>query len=295
MIQNIQNNAEPILSDMPIGVFDSGYGGLTVAKEIIAKLPHENIIYFGDSHRCPYGIRELSQVKEFVYEICEWMISLGVKLIVIACNSATAAGLSYAQKSFDIPIIGVIEPGARACVQSTRNRRVGVIGTSATIDSGLYTKAIRMLDAGITVFSVATPKFVEIAEQGLQLADGLFEDLTSSASKVYVRSAFQEIAQDYLEPLRRCEIDTLVLGCTHFPLLNALIGSTMGSKVSLISSANEVAIDVSETLSRQNLLRSFGAPTYEFYTSGEDLHEFSKFGEAILGSPITVAKSKKFE
>ncbi|MCL2503299.1 MAG: glutamate racemase, partial [Coriobacteriia bacterium] len=143
----------------PIGIFDSGIGGLTVAREIARALPNESLIYFGDTARCPYGPRALPEVRRFVIEICAWLQECGVKLIVIACNSGTAAGLALAQRIFDVPVVGVVEPGARASVMATRNRRVGVIGTDATIGSGAYSEAIRALDAGVTVFSVATPRF----------------------------------------------------------------------------------------------------------------------------------------
>ena len=208
-------NTQPILtrtSDAPIGIFDSGFGGLTVARDIAKKLPNESLIYLGDSARGPYGPRPLSEVDGFVQQIGSWLVSRGVKMIVIACNTATAAGLSHAQQTLPVPVIGVVEPGARAAAHATKNRRVGVIATKATVESDAYTKAIRHIDAGITVFSTATPRFVDIAEQGIKMAEGPIEEFTSLASKVYIRPAFQEIAQDYLDPLRRCEIDTLVLG-----------------------------------------------------------------------------------
>ena len=274
-------------ADAPIGVFDSGYGGLTVAREIAKALPQESIIYLGDSARCPYGPRELSEVDGFVQQIGSWLVERGVKLIVIACNTATAAGLAHAQRTFPVPVIGVVEPGARAAARTTRNRRVGVIGTKATIESGAYTKAIRHIDAGITVFSTATPRFVEIAEQGIRMAEGPIEDYTSLASKVFIRPAFQEIARDYLEPLRRCGIDTLVLGCTHFPLLKALIGGVIGRDVTLISSAKEAAIDVREILARRGQLAGEGHEAQlRFFTTGEDLEEFADFGGRVFRHPI---------
>ena len=200
----------------PIGVFDSGYGGLTVARALQKRLPEESILYFGDSARCPYGPRDQAEVDGFVQQICTWLVGRDVKMIVIACNTATAAGLAHAQENFSVPVVGVVEPGARAAAHTTLNRRVGVIATKGTVDSNAYSDAIRHIDAGITVFSTATPRFVDIAEQGIKMAEGPIEEFTSLASKVYIRPAFQEIAQDYLDPLRRCEIDTLVLGCTHF-------------------------------------------------------------------------------
>ena len=271
----------------PIGVFDSGFGGLTVAREISKALPEESLVYLGDSARCPYGPRSLAEVDGFVQQIGGWLVGRGVKMIVIACNTATAAGLAHAQRTLPVPVIGVVEPGARAAVHATRNRRVGVIATKATVESDAYTRAIRHIDAGITVFSTATPRFVEIAEQGIRMAEGPIENYTSLASKVYIRPAFQEIAKEYLEPLRRCDIDTLVLGCTHFPLLKALIGGVVGREVTLISSAKEAARDVAEILGRRGALAERGrAPRHEFFTTGADTEEFRAFGSRVLRLPI---------
>ena len=280
-------DANEAYSCAPIGVFDSGFGGLTVAREIAKALPQESLIYVGDSARCPYGPRDLGEVDRFVQQIGAWLVAQGVKMIVIACNTATAAGLAHAQRTFPVPVIGVVEPGARAAVHATRNRRVGVIATKGTIDSGAYAKAIRHIDAGITVFSTATPRFVEIAERGIRMAEGPVEDYTSLASKVYIRPAFQEIAKEYLEPLRRCEIDTLVLGCTHYPLLKALIGAVVGRDVTLISSAKEAARDVREILDRKRALAPEGTvPVRRFYTTGNDIDEFRSFGGRVFRQPL---------
>lgn len=280
-------DANEAYSCAPIGVFDSGFGGLTVAREIAKALPQESLIYVGDSTRCPYGPRDLSEVDGFVQQIGAWLVAQGVKMIVIACNTATAAGLAHAQRTFPVPVIGVVEPGARAAVHATRNRRVGVIATKGTIDSDAYAKAIRHIDAGITVFSTATPRFVEIAERGIRMAEGPVEDYTSLASKVYIRPAFQEIAKEYLEPLRRCEIDTLVLGCTHYPLLKALIGAVVGRDVTLISSAKEAARDVREILDRKRALAPEGTvPVRRFYTTGNDIDEFRSFGGRVFRQPL---------
>ena len=280
-------DANEAYSCAPIGVFDSGFGGLTVAREIAKALPQESLIYVGDSARCPYGPRDLSEVDGFVQQIGAWLVAQGVKMIVIACNTATAAGLAHAQRTFPVPVIGVVEPGARAAVHATRNRRVGVIATKGTIDSGAYAKAIRHIDAGITVFSTATPRFVEIAERGIRMAEGPVEDYTTLASKVYIRPAFQEIAKEYLEPLRRCEIDTLVLGCTHYPLLKALIGAVVGRDVTLISSAKEAARDVREILARKRALAPDGCePFRRFYTTGNDIDEFRSFGGRVFRQPL---------
>lgn len=289
MFKNLSATSSAAYNDAPIGVFDSGFGGLTVAREIAKALPQESIVYLGDSARCPYGPRDLSEVDGFVQQIGSWLVNRGVKIVVIACNTATAAGLLHAQQALPVPVIGVVEPGARAASQATKNRRVGVIATKATVESNAYTTAIRHLDGDITVFSTATPRFVEIAEQGIRMAEGPIENYTSLASKVFIRPAFQEIAKEYLEPLRRCEIDTLVLGCTHFPLLKALIGSTMGRDVVLISSAKEAAHDVAEILENYKAFaRSGHEPSYEFFTTGNDVEEFRSFGSRVFREPINV-------
>lgn len=283
-IQGIRSGA---FSNASIGVFDSGFGGLTVAREIMKALPSESIIYFGDTLHCPYGPRSFDEVRSFVDAICTWLVGRNVKMLVIACNTATAAGLSFAQTKFPVPVIGVVEPGARAAARATRNKRVGVIATKGTVESGVYTEAIRNIDAGITVFSTATPRFVEIAELGLRMAKGPIENYTSLASQVYIRPEFQEIAQDYLDPLRRCDVDTLVLGCTHFPLLKSLIGGVMGRDVVLISSASEVARDCVDVLTRQGILAERDhEPVYEFFTSSDDVEAFRRFGERVLRFPL---------
>lgn len=285
--EGIRGFRDSTFDNAAIGVFDSGFGGMTVAREIMKALPHESIIYFGDTLHCPYGPRPFEEVRSYVDSICSWLVDRGVKMIVIACNTATAAGLSFAQQKFSVPVIGVVEPGARAAARATRNRRVGVIATKGTVESGAYTQAIRNIDAGITVFSTATPRFVEIAELGIQMAKGPIENYTSLASQVYIRPEFQEIAQDYLDPLRRCDIDTLVLGCTHFPLLKSLIGGVMGRDVVLISSASEVARDCADMLSRQGCCASpDNKPTYEFFTSSDDVEAFRKFGSRVLRFPL---------
>ena len=280
----------------PIGIFDSGFGGLTVAREIIKALPNEDVIYLGDTLRCPYGPRPLDEVDGFVQQICSWFVEQNVKMIVIACNTATAAGLKHAQQVFGVPIVGVVEPGSRAAVQTTRNRKVGVIATQGTVDSGAYSKAIRNLDAGVTVFSTATPRFVEIAELGIRMAQGPIEDYMSLASKVYIRPAFREIAREYLEPLRRTGIDTLVLGCTHFPLLKALIGGVVGHDVALIDSAKETARDVRDILERRGQLAPLDHKArYRFYSTGSDMEEFRSFGSRVLRMNLPEVERIVFE
>lgn len=272
---------------LPIGVFDSGVGGLTVARELKQRLPYESILYFGDTLRCPYGPRPLHEVEAFALQISKWLANEQVKLIVIACNSATAAGLETIQRSLPIPVIGVIEPGARAAVKATVSRRVGVIGTIATIESSAYTRAIRAIDAGITVFSAATPRFVEIVEQGMRLDRNPLEDIMAQTASLYIRPAFAEIARDYLDPLKRCNIDSLVLGCTHYPLLVPLIRSIMGPNMRLISSAAETASEVADTLERRGQMAApTTAPRYRFATTATDPTDFIQLGDAIFGSPL---------
>jgi glutamate racemase len=272
------------MDDLPIGVFDSGLGGLTVAAEIMRGLPAESVVYFGDTARCPYGPRSADEVRRFVLQVGSWLSRRRVKLLVVACNTGTAFGLEAAQRIFDVPVIGVIEPGARAAVKATRNRRVGVIGTVGTIDSGAYSRAVRAIDAGVTVFSAATPKFVDVVESGLRMGPGTFEDALAEVADVFIRPSFYEMARDYLDPLKRTGIDTLVLGCTHFPLLSPAIQQVVGPKVRLISSAEETAREVADTLrSRDQLAPSDARPRHRFATTG-DPDEFSELGSRVLRS-----------
>jgi len=275
------------MNNAPIGIFDSGFGGLTVARAIHERLPQESLVFFGDTARCPYGPRDLREVRGFVRQICTWLSKHDVKLIVIACNTATAAGLALAQMEFDVPVIGVVEPGARGAVRMTRNRRVGVIATQATVDSGIYPDTIRNLDAGVTTFSTATPRFVEIVEDGIRRSNSPIERLTAEASDVYLRPAFQTIARDYLDPIKKAGVDTLVLGCTHYPVLAPLIQQAVGENVSIISSSEETAKEVVETLTYRGHLADGSLEQHSsFYTTGEDLDDFRNIGGHIFGYPI---------
>ena len=267
---------------LPIGVFDSGLGGLTVARELVRTLPEESIAYLGDTARCPYGPRDRAEVREFVLQIGAWLSARPVKLIVVACNTATAAGLALAQQAFDVPVIGVVEPGARAAVMATTNRRVGVIGTVGTVESGAYSRAVRALDAGVTVFSAAAPRFVDVVEAGLRMDESPLEDWIAQTADVFIRPSFYEMARDYLDPLKRAGIDTLVLGCTHFPLLSAAIQQVIGPNVRLISSAEETAREVAEALSARGRLAEGGTPTRSYFTTG-DVSEFERLGSRVLG------------
>jgi glutamate racemase len=256
----------------PIGVFDSGVGGLTVLAEIRDRLPYEHTIYFGDTARVPYGVRDLAEVRWFAYEIIRYLVSLNVKLVVIACNTATAAALMTAQRSFDVPIIGVIEPGARAAVLETRDRRVGVLATPATVESRAYAKAISYLDAGIEVYEQAAPEFVPLIERGITSGPEL-----------------EAAARRYLAPLQERAADVVILGCTHYPLISETINRILGPKVRLISSAGQTALEVGRVLSRRGYLRrprhaeDLGSSVY---VCTADPEEFAALGSRFLDQKI---------
>jgi len=262
------------LKNRPIGIFDSGVGGLTVFSEIQKELPTENIIYFGDTLRVPYGPRPLEEVRSFVFNIIEFLMSQNVKLIVIACNTGTAAALIEAQQIFDIPIVGVIEPGARGAVMATKNRKIGVIGTKGTIKSRAYSNAVRALDAGVTVYSASCPKLVEIVEKGL----------VSDAN--FYKTASYTVTKGYLTPILRANIDTLILGCTHYPLLKGMLTKVCGSDIEIISSAEETAIEVKMILERKGQFRTDKTlPDHRFISSGDTL-SFRSVGSRFLGREI---------
>jgi glutamate racemase len=230
-----------------------------------------------------------------VLEIGAWLSQNPIKLMVVACNTATAVGLSIAQRAFDVPVIGVVEPGARAAVRSTTNHRVGVIGTVGTIESGAYSNAVRALDAGVTVFSKPTPKFVDVVEAGLRRGPGQLEEWLAASSDVVIRPSFYELARDYLDPLKRSGIDTLVLGCTHFPLLSPAIQQVVGPRIRLISSAEETAREVSDTLEvRGDCAPAGSTPRRRFATTG-DSTEFSLLGSRVLRRRIDEAEHVSLE
>jgi glutamate racemase len=210
----------------PVGMFDSGVGGLTVARAVIDLLPHEDIIYFGDTARLPYGPRPPDEIRKFALEIMDALVAEDVKLLVVACNSASSTALDDARRRYDVPVVGVIEPGVRAALAASRSGRIGLVGTAATVASGAYERALHALGAGELV-SQACPRFVEFVERG---------DTTSDA--------LVAAAEEYLAPLRAADIDTLILGCTHYPLLSGVIQYVMGDAVVLVSSAEATARDV---------------------------------------------------
>ncbi|MGM0366616.1 MAG: glutamate racemase [Actinomycetota bacterium] len=258
------------MDERPIGVFDSGLGGLTVLREILKAVPDENIIYFGDTARVPYGPRDLNEVKRFVFKITRFLYEKNVKLIVIACNTSTAAALDDLNSSYGIPIIGVIKPGARTAVNNTANKRVGVIATRGTVKSRAYDRAITKIDKSIKVYSVAAPKLVEYVEEGI--LDG--EKLDTAIC-------------GYIRPLLEKRIDVLIMGCTHFPLIENNIAHCAGSGIKVISSAVETAGDVGDILKKKGIEAPGGKkPTRIFYETGYASH-FFEVGKMFLGEDIT--------
>ncbi|MGH9889537.1 MAG: glutamate racemase [bacterium] len=253
----------------PVGVFDSGIGGLTVAHEVIRQLPHESLIYFGDTARVPYGPKSPDTVRRYSREIAGFLREQGVKSIVIACNTATAHALTALRAEMDMPVIGVVEPGARAAVAATRRGHIGVIGTTGTIKSGAYERAIRALDPDILVTPRACPLFVPLVEEGWT-----------------EHEATRSIAREYLEPMLDADIDTLVLGCTHYPLLKPLFRDVLGPDVQLIDSAEETAAETARTLDAAGLSADANAdPTYRFIASDDPL-QFLQLGQRFLGGTM---------
>ncbi|MFN8194501.1 MAG: glutamate racemase [Nocardioidaceae bacterium] len=260
----------PASPDAPIGIFDSGFGGLTVARSVIDQLPHESIIYLGDTARQPYGPKPISEVREYALECLDHLVAQGVKALVIACNSASAAMLRDARERYDVPVIEVIYPATRRAVAATRNRRIGVIGTRATIDSLAYVDAFAAAPQ-IDLVTRACPRFVDFVEQGITGGEELLS-----------------VAHDYLDPLVAHEVDTLVLGCTHYPLLTGVISYVMGDGVTLVSSAEECGKDVYKMLVETGLMRPGGEPTYRFLTTGAP-DEFETIGRRFLGPELHAA------
>ena len=257
------------MKNRPIGIFDSGLGGLTVARSIIDLLPDEHIIYLGDDARGPYGPREQGEVRAFAREIIDYLLGFGVKLVVIACNSATAAALEEAQRDYDIPVVGVILPGLRAALQRSTRRRIGVIGTRLTISSGTYERALGRLDPSADIVCQACPEFVELVENG---------EVKGTRAR--------EITEGYIEPLAAEGIDTLILGCTHYPLLQELIQEVVGSGVTLISSADETAREVGDILERLGWKREAGSPGLHYFLTTGNVEKSARLGRMFLGPEV---------
>lgn len=258
------------MSDAAIGIFDSGVGGLTVARAVLDQLPNESTLYIGDTARGPYGPRPLSEVREFALETMDFLIDQGVKAIVIACNTASAAMLRDARERYSVPVIEVIQPAVRRAVAATRSGRIGVIGTQATIDSKAYLDAFAAAPQ-LQITSAACPLFVEFVERGETSGE-----------------AITKVAHKYLEPIMKSEVDTLVLGCTHYPLLTGVISYVMGENVTLVSSAEETAKDLYRTLVENNALRSQTnvAPSHRFLATG-DAKAFETLARRFLGPEVT--------
>lgn len=255
--------------EKPIGFFDSGIGGLTVLKEVFSVLPEENTLYLGDTARVPYGIRSAETVIRYSFENTDFLVSKGVKLLVIACNTASAVSLEEIKKRLHVPVIGVIEPGSRAAVRATRNKKIGVIGTEATINSSAYSRTIRQMDSSIEVFGLPCPLFVPLVEEG-------FTD----------DEVAEMVAERYLKGLMEKGIDTLVLGCTHYPLLKGVISRLMGDGIVLIDSAKETALEIRDTLVRDGMLSgTIMEPSRMFFVTDAP-ERFVRVGERFLGNKI---------
>ncbi len=255
--------------DAPIGIFDSGYGGLTVARAVLDQLPHESVAYLGDTARAPYGPRPIAQTRQFALECLDRLVDHGVKVLVIACNTASAAVLHDARERYEVPVVEVIRPAVRRAAAATRSGRVGVISTQGTHQSGAYLDAFAAAPH-LDVTSIACPRFVEFVEAGITGGPELLS-----------------VARDYLKPLQHKDIDTLVLGCTHYPLLTGVISYVMGENVTLVSSAEETAKDVYRVLADLELLRGddLPSPSHGFTTTG-DPEEFRRLARRFLGPEV---------
>jgi glutamate racemase len=253
----------------PLGVFDSGIGGLTVARALFERLPHESVIYFGDTARVPYGPKSPDTVRRYAGEIQAYLLQRAVKALVVACNTISAQALDYLKERSPVPLVGVIEPGARAAVHSTRTGKIGVIGTAGTIASGAYERAINRLRPDATVCVQACPLFVPLVEEGW-----------------FDHPATELIAREYLAPLQRAGVDVLVLGCTHYPLLKPLLARVLGPTLTLVDSAEETAKVVAEEIARGGLAAAAGNhPTHRFVVSDDEPH-FRKVGARFLGEKL---------
>jgi glutamate racemase len=258
------------MDDRPIGMFDSGFGGLTVARALIDLLPVEDLVYFGDTARYPYGPRPLDEVREFALEVTRVLVERhDVKMVVVACNTAAAAALELLRFECDVPVVSVVEPGARALVRATRSGRAGVIGTVGTIGSGAYQRAVRATRAEVELSCAACPGFVEFVERG-----------DTDSEQVHV------LAERLLAPLVEAKVDALLLGCTHYPFLARTIGDVMGREVTLVSSADETAFEVRAILADTGLgRRSAGKGGHRFVSSG-DVAWFRALGSRLLGPEL---------
>ena len=263
---------------LPIGMFDSGVGGLTVARAVIDLLPNEDLIYFGDTARCPYGPRPQQEVRKFALEIMDSLVEEDVKLLVIACNAASSTALADARNRYDVPVIGVIEPGVRSAIAATRNRRIGLIGTEVTVRSGGYDDAVAASRANVTLVSKACPLFVDFVERG----DTTSDDVLAAA-------------EEYLAPLKEDDIDTLLLGCTHYPLLSGVIQYVMGEGVVLVSSAEATANEVFAKLRNDGLLNEPGRNGVHRFISSSTGGMTTELGQRFLGPEFTEVEHRPWD
>ncbi len=267
--------------ESPIGVFDSGVGGLTVVREIMRQIPNERIVYFGDTARVPYGSKSRDTVTRFSRQIVRFLQTFQVKTIVVACNTASAYALDALEEETDLPLIGVVKPGAKAASQVTRNGRVGVIATEATIGSKIYSRYIKELNKDVTIYGKACPLFVPLVEEGL------WQDPVTD-----------EIARRYLTELIDIDIDTLILGCTHYPLIRSTLGRIMGEGVTLVNPAYETALELKGLLAEKGLLNRekprLGDNQYQFYVS-DGAEKFKQFANSIIKYGILSAKTINIE
>ncbi len=263
--------------DAPIGVFDSGVGGLTVVHALRTQLPAESLIYVGDTARVPYGPKSPETVQRYAGQIADWLVDQQVKAIVVACNTATAHALPMLQARYDIPVIGVITPGARAAVRATVSKAVGVIGTAGTIASGAYESAIHLEASDIGVHSVACSLFVPLVEEGW-----IEHEVT------------QLVAREYLTPFRHTPIDVLVLGCTHYPLIASIIQQAMPTHVRLVDSAEETAAETGRVLAERNLQRTESRPGQLRFIASDAPDRFLSLGRRFLGDAITAVEHVTF-
>jgi len=274
-------NRALLKKDAPIGVFDSGVGGLTVVREIMRQIPNEKIIYFGDTARVPYGSKSQDTVTRFSEQIVRFLRTFDVKTIVVACNTASAYALDTLEKELDIPIIGVVKPGAKVAAEVTKNGKIGVIATEATIGSQIYTQYIQDLNRNVTIYGKACPLFVPLVEEGL-----LQDPVTD------------EIARRYLTELIDIDIDTLILGCTHYPLIRSTLGRIVGDKVTLVNPAYETALELKDMLMKYDMLNDeapgLGSNRYQFYVS-DKADKFVRFANSIIKYGILSAKTINIE
>ena len=259
----------------PIGMFDSGVGGLTVLKEVMKQMPTEDVTYFGDTAHVPYGSRPAADILRFDSEIIGYLVKLGVKMVIMACGTSSALALSDMKKKFKVPIIGIIEPGAKAAVHTTKNYKIGVIATESAVKSGTFQFEIRRLERGIEVFAQACPLFVPLVE-------GDFVEASET----------KEIAREYLKPLIEAKIDTLILGCTHYPHLSKVIREIMGPEVRLVDPAVETVTEAKRSLEKAGMLKDVPKPpVYQYIVSGSPAR-FQEVGSKLLGKPITSVRQE---